>query len=244
MMNKNSFRQWLRALWNTMKDRELMRWFTEQTATSIRAIFSQPKDNFDHGNNAPTILLTSGFLCNNGAMKALGAELNQRYNVAYAPHTSLRNTWDIKTSAHALSNKVKNILQHNEKNNDISVLWHSLWGIIATKALLDSWDLRLNKLITCATPWEWAPIASMVPFFTAAKQMNQSWWYFGPDDNMDDFTISVENYVSDRDVFVPPSRQYMPLSISTQASNTIMGWYTHTDFLSWKHQKFANHIKI
>jgi hypothetical protein len=55
-----------------------------------------PKNNFDHGNNASTVILTPGIFCGPGAMSELGEQLNEKCNVVYTPNLSWLNTGNMK----------------------------------------------------------------------------------------------------------------------------------------------------
>jgi hypothetical protein len=223
----------LSSLRDTCGDRELIWWFTRQTALNLQALFKQPKDNFDHGNNAPTIVLTAGLLCNNGPMRLLWEELNENFNIAYAPQSIGLNFRDIEKASSQLWNKVASVLEEHETNLDLHLLWHSLWWLVSIEALMNTHRLKVNTVLTCATPFWWTEMANFVPFFKAARQINTSWWFLSGKWNIDNKIEKLCINVSKDDVFVLPQSQIPDTTLSSKVQILEHNWFKHTDFIIW-----------
>lgn len=194
-----------------------------QTLASLRA----PRDVFDHGNNAPTVLLVHGFLTRPGCLSAAGERLAERFNVAYAPVFPHWNTGSVAGSAALLRRKIRMILCEREKNGDLSVVAHSLGGLIALEALKES--VRVRTLATLATPFGGSPQARLAAPFSAGARDIGDWgrnaapWADKPMDRL-------ECHVSGQDSVVPPENQLPPPWMEPDAVVRHEG-FQHFDFL-------------
>ena len=90
---------------------------------TVGNILPTPKDQFDHGNNASTVMLIPGFTQGSGSMSEIGLELSKKHNVVYAGNLPWY-TASVKTMTSQILEKYR-IAQVNEKNHDISLVGHS-----------------------------------------------------------------------------------------------------------------------
>jgi len=221
----------LNTLFGAIGDKEFMKGFFEQTKMSLMWLLKSAEDNFDHGNNAPTVLLCHGLWCTNKAMESLWECLREWFNVAYAPNFSLLNTWDMSTSAGQLWRKIQFILDTYETNWDLHILSHSTWWLIALQALLGGKGKQVNSLTTCATPFQWAPIAKLAFPSKAAAQINA--WFLGDNIPPIDSIQSLYMRVAMSATWIPPQSQELDIDIFPQ--HTIYHHdFTHTSFIVWE----------
>lgn len=90
---------------------------------SAVSMLTSPKDQFDHGANAGTVILLPGFTQGSASMSNLGEEIGKTRNVAYVDQLSWY-TASVKTLIDQILLKINEVRQL-EKNGDISLVGHS-----------------------------------------------------------------------------------------------------------------------
>lgn len=237
----------IKSLWNSITDRDFILWLVWQTKLNIEWVFNKPKDNFDHWNNTPSIMLVPWFTCNSWVMSQLWGILNDKYNVFYAPEFLILNTWDIQVSATILSNKIVETLRNFEKNWDLYIIWHSMWWLIAIESM-QNWKFKINKLITWATPYLGTPLWKPLTFLKSIKQIQEfKNSIFTKLTAISPLINELQQHISVNDNFVPPENQstkniLIPISLHNK-TKIIEHPFIHTDFIAWKKVKeFAESI--
>lgn len=212
-----------------------------QTAKVMTGAKTPPKDSRDHGNNAPTVLLTQGVFCNPNAMETLGSVLAEKANISYAPDFPSLCTQDIQRSALLLRGKIQRILQQ-ETNGDLILLGHSVGGLIMLETMRNS-RYSFRKLICCATPFQGTPQARLAKWWPACKQTCPGSDYLKSLAEIDLSTIPIDAHVSEFDSVVPFECQVPPLSQTAQV-NPSLHPLQHFDFIVGKKAKaFAESIR-
>jgi len=158
---------------------------------------------------------------------AAGERLAERFNVAYAPVFPHWNTGSVAGSAALLRRKIRAILDERERNGDLSIVAHSLGGLIALEALKDS--VRVRTMATLAAPFGGSPQARLAAPFSAGARDIGAWagnaapWAERPMDRL-------ECHVSEQDSVVPPENQLPPPWMAPDVVVRHEG-FQHFDFL-------------
>ena len=84
-------------------------------------------------------------------MQLLGNELREHFNVIYSPTLPMLNTGSVHSSAQMIHKKMQDILKY-VKEEDINVVGHSLGGLIAIESVRIATDMRVNNVLTMASP--------------------------------------------------------------------------------------------
>lgn len=245
--NSHNPKWFIESLWSCITDKDFVLWLVWQTKLNVEWIWNKPVDNFDHWNNAPSIMLIPWFWNNSWTMSDLWWILNEKYNVCYAPDFLMHNIWDIQVSGKMLSNKAVEILKNYEKNWDLYFIWHSMWWLIWIESL-QNWKFKISKLITCATPYYGTPIWKPVFFLKSIKQIQGfKTNIFTKLAKIEPNIEELQLHVSTNDDFVPQSNQVIkknmsPLSIQ-EKTKVIEHPFIHYDFITGKKVRdFANSI--
>lgn len=196
-----------------------------------------PKDQFDHGNNASTVMLIPGFTQGSGSMSQIGKALSEKHNVVYVGNLSWY-TANVKALTAQILEKYRAV-QKNEKNHDISLVGHSFGGVLGVVLLSDTPDVRMNQLITVGTPHDKVPLATLVPGIPAIQELEEDIYRSRPKiqkRQLNRFTtIAAGN-----DIIVPTDSQhgkFAPISSKIPTQHEVWDEYGHLCFLDSKGAK-------
>ena len=207
----------------------------DQPWLQIKWLFSPVRPPDIHDSNKPSFLLIPGFLCNANVMARIWAELAVTYNVYYAS-ISISDWYkqSLPEIAEGLKQQIKTILTQHEKNGDLNLMWHSLWGIVELMALSMGTDIAVNTVYQLAAPNEWwtplgkLPIISRIP---AVRDMQK--WATDLHFHKDSFH-GIESVIALGDNFVPPIHQshgYLRIPDHVKRDHHLIQWAEHTDLI-------------
>jgi len=200
-----------------------------------------PRDSFDFGNNAPTILLVPGFFGDAEDMTFIGEPLKERMNVAYAPNLPFLNMGDIISTGILLRQKIAQVLLE-EKNGDLNLLGHSIGGLEILESMRQS-RFEARSIITCSTPFGGVPKAKWAPFISSCRQIVPGARYVTDLRGICIGKTALDVHVSMRDGIVPPENQVPPHGMSDKTTIIQHPDNQHFDYLLGKKaKKFAHEI--
>ncbi len=210
----------------------------------LREVGPAPQDNFEHGNNASTLLMVHGICSLPRTMKELGDFLRDKHNVAYAPIFSRWNTDDIRVSAEKLREKIEQIFRDHEKNEDLTIIGHSTGGLIGLETQRNIQDVA--GLVALATPFRGTPQARVGSFLRMGEMVQQ----VSPDSeflrSLNEIflqDVSVTCHVSEEDNVVPPLNQTPSITTPLQLEVVHHDHFQHFDFIVGKKaRQFAKEL--
>ncbi len=173
---------------------------------NIKGFLIPEQDTYDHS-NGKTVVLSPGFTCTPSAMKELGDELREYFNVVYSPIYPRFNTWPVRQSSALLAQKLQEITQYVH-DGDINVIGHSLGGLIAVEAVkMASW-MRVDNVLALSTPFRGTKTAQMLQnVFPACKDMSEPYGYLNNTKIGDKLHWKLIAHVSEMDSVVPAFSQ-------------------------------------
>lgn len=192
------------------------------------------KDSFNF-KDWKTIVLTPWFWCFPHVMSLLWKELQEHFNVVYSPTLRNINTVSIKISAKDLQEKLAKILRYTH-DGDISLVWHSMGGLISIEALKMAFWMKINSILTMWTPFGGTPLANVCsPFLKSCQEINTSGGYLKEVSIGEQLNGSLIAHTSWMDIVVP--------EVSQEPHETLAQWKTqivrhkhfqHQSFLIWE----------
>lgn len=177
-------------------------------------LFVEEEDSFDHGHNAPTVVLTPWLTCTPGWIHVLWDHLKEHYNVAYAPRFDNFNTGSVSNSSKRLIEKLMEVVKV-ETNWDLTLIGHSLWGLINLETLKQNVMLHVHNVISLSTPYKGAPGAIMFQnILPACADINKKGGYHAKTRVWDQIEWSLIAHISMEDSVVPTNSQRPQNSIA------------------------------
>ncbi len=149
-----------------------------------------------------TVVLTPWFWCLPHTMSLLWKHLQESMNIIYAP-THRINTVSIKVSAKELEEKLS-IFSWYLHFEDISLVWHSMGGLIVVETLKNMVSERVQNIITISSPFQGTPMANFCsPFLKACEEINTPWWFHKDTVIWHQLNWKLIANVSEKDFIVP-----------------------------------------
>ena len=196
------------------------------------------EDNFDHGNNAATILMIPGFSFHSVVMSILWERLKEKYNVAYADITKL--SWLDRKGMLGLSDnleaQIEKLLQEREHNGDIHLVGHSLGWVLWVLCPLISTKIWVNQIIQLAAPNSGAPVGKALGPIACLQDLNNPYFLEqkGRGISQGGKNIGgVTSHIALDDHLVPPESQNLEgLPIIGSTSKREWAWFDHLWFFA------------
>lgn len=198
-----------------------------------------PKDQFDHGNNADTVILIPGFTQGSASMEAIGEALSAKHNVMY-----MRNlpwyTAKVQELVQLIMERYR-AASEREKNGDISIVGHSYGGVLGTRMLSEHPEVRVNHLLTAGSPHQRVPLSSliaglpMLPIPPVLQELDNV--YEGRPNIKKRQLQDLTTIAAGNDLVVPTDSQdgrHLPMSAQIPRSHETWDGYSHFDLLEPK----------
>lgn len=186
-----------------------------------------PQDTFDH-KWWKTLVLTPWLGCTSNVLSSLGEDLREHFNIVYAPNFPLYNTQWVNLSARMLADKIRTI---NE--DDISIMGHSLGGLIAVEVVRIATDIKINNVIAMGSPFLSVPLSKGISnILPACQDINKKGGYHKNTKIWHKIDWRVITYVSEKDMIVPKTSQIPNTNIAPWKTRVFLfNDFNHWDFI-------------